>query len=138
MTVNHLVAGSSPAPGAKLKRKNGMKKTIFVILFVFMCVGMALAVEAPKDSLTLKAEKMKKPAVIFLHTNHSKECVSCHHMMKEGEVEVKKCTECHLDKKDKTPSAKTAMHKNCKDCHKEMKKKGEKTGPTKCSACHKK
>jgi len=46
--------------------------------------------------------------------------------MKEGDVEVKKCTECHLDKKQEVPSIKTAMHKNCKDCHKVMKKKVKK------------
>ena len=53
--------------------------------------------------------------------------------MKKDDTTVKECTECHNGKD--APALKKALHK---DCHKDMKKKKEKTGPTKCSGCHKK
>jgi len=56
--------------------------------------------------------------------------------MKKDDTTVKECTECHNGKD--APALKKALHKNCKDYHKDMKKKKEKTGPTKCSGCHKK
>ncbi len=56
--------------------------------------------------------------------------------MKKDDTSVKDCTECHNG--TDAPALKKALHKNCKDCHKDMKKKKEKTGPTKCSGCHKK
>jgi len=71
----------------------------------------------------------KKGPVTFDHATHtSASCKECHHKGTQ-----KKCFECHAAAdKDGTPKNKTAMHKNCKGCHKKIKK-----GPTKCGECHK-
>ncbi|MCD6429731.1 MAG: cytochrome c3 family protein [Deltaproteobacteria bacterium] len=123
-----------------------MKKIIaLVVVVAFLAVGaVAFATPVgPKGDLKItKADgKHKKPAVVYNHEKHSAatpDCKTCHHTW-DGKDAPKKCSECHTAKKDgKKLSSKDALHKNCKGCHKTMKKAGKKTGPTSCKKCHKK
>lgn len=101
---------------------------------------------------TLKIDEAakKQPAVTFDHAKHgdklAKSCDTCHHTQKgltkeqTNTVDVKKCSECHLDPKDaKVPGmremamTKNPFHMACIACHKEQKK-----GPIACTGCHKK
>lgn len=100
-----------------------------------------------KDVLELKDSVFKKHTktpVSFTHKKHSVDlkikCTECHHVIKDGKNvwkegdKVAMCASCHkspLKNEGKTLSLKNAFHKNCKDCHKKMKK-----GPTKCNECH--
>ncbi len=67
-----------------------------------------------------------------------------HHL---HQVIAKDCMVCHGDFPQKSGALKSAkdsgelkkrqvMNKICLKCHRERKKAGEKTGPTKCSGCH--
>jgi hypothetical protein len=71
-------------------------------------------------------------------------CIRCHR--NSGETKIVSCKGCHLvdpfsaaaikEKDPKAyhndkPSLKAAMHRNCIDCHEQMK------GPTGCQGCHK-
>ncbi len=121
-----------------------MKKLIALLMAsAFMFVFASLTFAAPKapEKVTINEIQKKKPAVTFNHGEHAKKfgCKECHHKWKGGDVEPEKCSKCHGKKKEgKKPKAKNAYHKKCKGCHKKMKKKGEKTGPTSCKGCHKK
>ena len=98
--------------------------------------------------------------VTFTHKKHTEDfgiaCGECHHdengeplELKMGD-EVHPCYECHnIFKKTKENRRdimvhENAMHKNCKDCHKEVNieagdPKGRKgPAPTSCTQCHEK
>ncbi len=121
-----------------------MKKIVaLVVMVVFLAVGVA-AFGSPAcpagDLKVTKAEgTAKKAPVNYNHAKHSAvapDCKSCHHTWK-GDGAPEKCSECHTAKKDgKKLAIKAALHKTCKDCHKDMKKAGKKTGPTSCKGCH--
>ena len=123
-----------------------MKKIIaLVVMVAFLAVG-AVAFATPAGpagdlKITKAGSDCKKPAVIYNHDKHNAatpDCKTCHHTW-DGKDAPKKCSECHKAKKDgKALSSKNALHKSCKDCHKDLKKAGKKTGPTSCKACHKK
>lgn len=94
-------------------------------------------------------KKHKKPAVVLHHVKHSKDygvaCTDCHHVYKDGKNtwkegdEVQKCSACHTkarSKKKDNLGLYEAFHGNCRDCHKELKKKGNKKVSTKCASCH--
>ena len=101
-------------------------KKFLVLLAVFALVGSALvAVAADKGPAEVKYE-VKMGTVTFNHAAHqgATDCSTCHHT--DGYAS---CKSCHDG--TKAPKAKTAYHKNCKDCHKKGKK-----GPTKCKECH--
>jgi hypothetical protein len=118
-------------------------KKIFVLLVAvsFLAVaGFAFAApKAPTKMIVIKSAKMKKPPVPFKHASHAKfDCAKCHHKW-DHKGTPKGCESCHKDKKEgKKLSIKNAAHKTCRGCHRAMKKAGEKTGPSKCNACHKK
>jgi len=95
--------------------------------------------------------KHKRPPVMFTHLKHSVDhklkCEECHHVYKDGKNtfkegdKVQKCHDCHkspLKNEGKILSLQNAFHKNCKDCHNELQKSGNKKAPTKCAECHKK
>jgi hypothetical protein len=104
-----------------------------VVLAVFLLVGVTHAAEAPKGSVTIKAEGAKMAPVAFQHDKHTKvECAKCHHKDKDN---PKACTECHKMKEEKgAPKVQDAFHNLCVKCHKEQGGKA----PTKCADCHKK
>ena len=108
-----------------------MKKTLAVVItlcFLFALVGTVLAVS---DVVDLSAAGKAK-VVKFGHKAHdgyaAGDCKKCHHT---GENVA--CKTCHDDTGSKANgiNAKTAFHKQCKDCHKAGGK-----GPTTCAGCH--
>lgn len=103
-----------------------------VLLAVLFSAGIAMA--APPDNvLTLTIEKKSKPPVRFDHAKHKDlTCVECHH--KDAAGKEQKCSACHTAADvGKKLEIKEAFHKNCRECHKTVKK-----GPTGCADCHKK
>ncbi|PIW01204.1 MAG: hypothetical protein COW42_05645, partial [Deltaproteobacteria bacterium CG17_big_fil_post_rev_8_21_14_2_50_63_7] len=80
-----------------------------------------------KEIVILKASKGD---VSFPHREHQGkfECTTCHHKTPpNGTPEA--CSHCH-GVVEEAPSMKDALHKRCKDCHKEQ------NGPTQCTECH--
>ncbi len=121
-----------------------MKKIVMLVALVAFMAMSVVAFAAPAGpagelTVTAKMKSDKKPAVKFAHEKHEAlACKDCHHTW-EGEGDPKKCSECHTGRKSgEKINNKVALHKSCKDCHKKMKKAGEKTGPSSCKACHKK
>jgi len=130
-----------------------MKKSRWIVIpvvaasFALAVVAFAAKAKDAPESATIDACKKKKAAVVFPHKKHvdaKLECAKCHHTQKDlkagADVEVKKCSSCHLTpEKPETPkctetsSKKNPFHISCTGCHKEQKK-----GPTKCKECHKK
>ena len=106
-------------------------KRLIVLLIVaaFVCTAF-VAVAQDKGPAVIKMDKAKTGVVTFDHAKHQADvpdCNACHHT--DG---FEKCSSCHGAEDDgKTLKYKMAIHKNCKDCHKEKKK-----GPTKCKECH--
>ena len=96
-------------------------------LFILAQTNSALAQDPPKKAITINHLPKKGP-VTFDHAKHSQiSCAKCHH-----KVPGTSCFQCHKAEKGDAPKLETAMHKNCKSCHK---KEGK--GPTKCKDCHK-
>ena len=120
-----------------------MKKTIWLVMiaFIVMIAGTVTAADAPAT----KTYKLKKGDVTFHHAEHvkrvgEKKCNVCHHSAKADGSDAKACGTCHKAKTEtkdgkKVISAKDALHKTCKGCHKKDKTK---KAPTKCNECHKK
>jgi len=122
---------------------------VFSVLVISGGAIMAADQEVP-DEITIehKYSSDKKGPVPFHHKQHTEyegvECADCHHVYeggknvwKEGD-HVDKCVKCHDLEETKGDIVKLqlALHKNCKDCHKEMAKD---TAPwKKCNDCHKK
>lgn len=135
--------------------------TALGVAFLFSAV---YATQKAPDTIAMDSKvfkKHKKALVTFTHKKHHEDfklaCTDCHHhyeggknVWKEGD-EVKKCPECH--KEAKAPKAKegeaklskkeeikkyyySAIHENCKGCHKDLKTKKKPTGPTACTGCH--
>jgi hypothetical protein len=121
-----------------------MKKWLYLMVAVAFVAGgiISLAIAQP-DSVTIDNQypkKLKGPVTLShkLHIDKGVACTECHHTWKKEEMPApQKCAECHKAD-DKGPTGlKNAYHKNCQDCHKELKKEGKPTGPTvKCSDCH--
>jgi hypothetical protein len=125
------------------------------IIAVVAALGLtstaAIAVAAKKapDKTKIEACKKTKDPVTFEHQKHVDrkiECTKCHHAQKDlkagADIEVKKCSECHLTpEKAETPKctemsmSKNPFHKLCITCHKAD---AAKKAPTKCTDCHKK
>ncbi len=116
---------------------------ILAIMFVFTMVAAITAhaeVKPPDKPITL--ENNKAP-VTFDHSTHTDiKCETCHHMWKDTSTAPQKCEDCHKPKKQgDVPKRYNMAHKtdrSCRGCHKAFKKAGKKTGPTKCTGCHKK
>ena len=123
-----------------------MRRNIVLGLFL-SCLVATVAVAHYPGKIKVDVAAKKQPPVSFDHAKHGdtlvKTCETCHHTNKgltkpqADKVQVKKCSECHLDPKDKAPSmremslTKNPLHIRCINCHKEQKK-----GPTACNKCH--
>lgn len=118
-----------------------MKKTVIVsaaLAFIFSMVVAAFAGEGPA-TITLKGPAGKKE-VAFNHHAHQgmMKCADCHHSKDAAGKQVayaagqkvESCATCH-----EMGKASDNMHKNCKGCHADEKKKG-KNAPTGCKDCH--
>jgi hypothetical protein len=136
-------------------------KMFFSMLVAAALVGtMAMAAQAvPQVPADVVIDHLKNPnakleyKVKFSHKAHASlgtdeaACKKCHHKW-DGKAAIKSCAVdgCHADvtsfkATDKDPKfLMTAFHSNnpmsCQGCHKDMKKAGQKTGPSACAQCH--
>ncbi|MGD2127091.1 MAG: cytochrome c3 family protein [Desulfobacteraceae bacterium] len=133
------------------------KKTIisFTFLFgliVFFGSGLLTAQEIPEE-IILDQEVYKpnrKGPVTFSHQGHAEDyevaCNECHHFYEDGKNiweegdYVEKCYSCHdpFDSEGNIKKLRIAFHKNCKGCHKRMKKEGisDEAPYRNCKDCH--
>lgn len=104
-----------------------------------LVTGAALAMSSNTGELKGAAEMVlaagERGDVAFPHRKHQEtlvDCNICHAVFgqEKGSIETLKA-EGKLKPKE-------VMNKQCTKCHKEKKQAGEKTGPTTCTACHKK
>ena len=130
-----------------------MKKKSLIILFfgVLLAVLWVSASWSQPEEIILnnsKAFKQKKRSpVTFRHELHCEglECLDCHHRyekgknvldedsLEEGNADIR-CATCHTW--DAKIQLRSAFHQMCTGCHAKRAKKGEKTGPRTCGACH--
>ncbi len=132
---------------------------LIAVCFSLVMAGMVMAADKGPETITMDSKvfsKHKKSLVTFSHQKHNVDykvaCDDCHHVYKDGKNvwkegnEVKKCECCHtgakapkepkLSKKEQIKGYMySAIHENCKGCHKAAKKDG-KAAPTKCGECH--
>ncbi len=140
----------------KKEEKMQGKKWIWLLPIIalmgllFIASGTLTAADIPDEILIENKgyKKDKKTPVKLSHKKHSvdykTECDECHHDYQDGKNvwtatdPVKKCVECHdpQKSKDKVKKLQTALHKNCKDCHKKVNEEGKKAPRKKCSDCH--
>lgn len=110
-------------------------KKIFLIAFGVLCMAVFAMAEQNKgaEKIVLKAGNMGD--ITFPHQQHQTvlpDCRVCHDLFpQESGIIAKMKAENKLKEKQ-------VMNDQCIACHKEKKKEGVKTGPTSCSACHKK
>ena len=137
--------------------------TLLIVVFtgmLFLTVGILTAADAP-DTVTMDSKvyaKHKKGIVVLGHKKHYEAykiaCAECHHVYKDGKNiwkegdPVQKCEACHSKpKKPKNVKMKkaekikefhySAIHENCKSCHRKVKKKDKNANaPVKCAQCH--
>ena len=132
--------------------KKGILPLVLVCLagLVFLAAGALTAADVP-DQIKIENQGYKsdkKGHVLLLHKKHSTDhkvaCNQCHHDYKDGNNvwkegdPVQKCSACHDPEKKQgnVDKLQNAFHKNCKDCHKELK---DKEAPyKKCNDCHQK
>ncbi len=130
-----------------------MRKFILVGLVAAMVLAVAaMAAEIPAK-VTIKDCAATKGTVEFDHKAHltrAKDCVTCHHTMKDMTAEnaatktVEKCGVCHAKPEKATTPLCSSMkmtdnpfHMVCNKCHKETKAaKADTKAPTMCNGCH--
>lgn len=121
-----------------------MKKCITIMLALAVVTVFILPAFSQEDIKELKDpafETFKRPAVPFMHDEHNEKagldgCLPCHHDgMEDGEfveADPMKCSDCHEAKPtDGSMNLKMAYHKQCIQCHEDVKK-----GPVACGECH--
>lgn len=152
-----------------MRTKHMLITVVVAASMVFLAVGLYAACQEP-DVIKMQDPSYdhKKGIVEFTHKKHSDEyklsCGDCHHdkdgkplaNLKAGDC-VEKCIACHKQpgeapkaelkglkgdaklKKELEYQA-SAIHENCRECHKawnkEHGKKGKDGAPTSCTACH--
>ncbi|HUU40542.1 MAG TPA: cytochrome c3 family protein [Desulfatiglandales bacterium] len=139
----------------KLIIRNSSIIMVFTILMVFLAVTLLPASEEKEmpEDIVFDEEICKhnrKGPVAFSHITHAEDyelsCTECHHEYKDGKNvweegdPVKKCGECHdpCESKGNIKKLYLAFHKNCKGCHRRLKKEwGSTDAPYKaCKDCH--
>jgi len=108
-------------------------RTIVVIIIIFIFTGVVAVAAQNQGAKDINLDGGKKGNIDFphhLHQNVIGDCNACHNVFPQTAGIIKDLiTQKKLKKKQ-------VMNKTCIKCHKEKKKAGEKTGPTKCSQCH--
>ena len=118
-------------------------KVPLVLVFAFLVVSTGFPQE---EIIELKHKELaphQRPLVQFAHGEHGGiiECARCHHDYGEygvnfGGDDGQACSECHgMNLANPVPLVR-ALHLQCKNCHKELIAKGEKSGPIMCGNCH--
>ena len=127
---------------------------IMACFFLSFSFGLLIAGEMPSfiefDQDVYKYNR--KGPVPFEHEVHLGDyeiaCDQCHHDYEDGENvweegdPVQKCASCHdpIKNQGDVKNLRLAFHKNCKGCHKRLKKEGVSDDAPfrKCSGCHEK
>ena len=108
-------------------------KKICVILFVLL--GLAVAVAVGGQNMGAKEMVLKggkQGDVPFPHGVHQavlKDCNACHTLFSKDKGAIQTL-------QDKGDLKKKQVMNQCRNCHKEKKNAGLKTGPTSCKKCH--
>ncbi len=110
-----------------------MKKILFALVIVLSLFSVIHALPpGSKGPAEITLDSGRKKKVVFPHARHQdslKDCMKCHSLFSKNNGVIKKMIGSGaLEKKQ--------VMNHCRDCHKKMKKNGEKSGPTKCSKCH--
>lgn len=111
-----------------------MLKKVIVVGGLVLSVSLAGVAFAGNGAETMVLKGGSPGDVSFPHKVHQdklKDCKLCHKLFGEEAGAIQKGIAA------KTLKKKDAM-KECMDCHKATKAKGEKSGPTGCKECHKK
>ncbi len=105
-------------------------KKISIVLGIFFVYVLLVAASSKDENIIIKNDK--KGNIPFPHVRHQEvlvDCNICHSMFEQKPDAISlSIAQGKLKKKQ--------VMKNCRSCHKSMKKEEKKTGPTKCSACH--
>jgi len=108
-------------------------RTIMVILVLTVFSGAVAIATQNYGGEEIKLDGGRKGMIDFPHHQHHRvisDCNTCHAVFPKTAGSIK---DLKIQGKLKK---KQVMNNTCLKCHKAMKKAGEKTGPTKCSACH--
>ena len=133
-------------------RKPTVTLTLIFAMLLILGLGALKATEMP-DEIILDRDiygSNRKGPVTFSHQMHAEDydvaCKECHHIYEDGKNiwedgdSVEKCASCHdpFESEDKAMKLRTAFHKNCKGCHKQLKKEGisDDAPYRKCTDCH--
>ncbi len=111
------------------------KKAIIIGISVATVAFAGVAFSSGNGAETIVLKGGSFGDVTFPHKLHQEKlnnnCDDCHKLFAQEPGSIEKAITAGTLKK------KEAM-KQCQDCHKAMKAKGEATGPTGCKECHKK
>ena len=125
--------GSQPGDQTRmLKGDRSVKhryKMSAIIGIVAFSTAFAAADKGAENIILFGGKTGEVPFPHAAHQNALEDCNVCHTLFPQraGIVETLK-REGKLKKKQ--------LMKQCQSCHRKMKKTGEKTGPTRCKACH--
>jgi hypothetical protein len=120
------------------KGQDFMKAKLGVVLISIAAIVIASSVAFSDNDQNKGAESIEidggtRGKVPFPHRQHQErivDCKICHSVFPQKPGSIKELKAQGKLKK------KYVMNKLCTKCHKEIKKAGRKTGPTKCSKCH--
>lgn len=143
---------------------NMQKVSLFFLLPIFLLsfTLFVFATQEKPDTVLMNSkvyEEHKMALVTFPHKKHAIDtklaCIECHHVYKDGKNTwkegdiVQKCESCHSKAKANSDEAAkmskqekiaafhyTAIHQNCRNCHKQRKSDNLSSGPTSCKQCH--
>ncbi len=133
-----------------------MKLACAILALLAACLLLAPAAVAQDEVMFLNSQALgphQRPLVRFTHQKHVKvmtklagdeetACRACHHdhavFGVQGDSTGTSCADCHGPNAGtgNPVSLKMAMHKQCKACHRDMRAKGEASGPVMCGQCH--
>ncbi len=111
-----------------------MKKILFTLVITLFFVSAIHALPSgDKGPAEITLDGGDKGKVAFPHARHQvslKDCMKCHILFpkKHGVIE-EMVGSGKLEKKQ--------VMNHCRNCHREMKKTDQKSGPTNCIKCHK-
>jgi hypothetical protein len=113
--------------------KTGTLLTAIITSGIFLSAGISMATTGEgAETITLKGGSLG--SVTFPHERHQEifiDCMPCHKLYpKEPQIIDTMKAESKLKRKE--------VMNMCKNCHKDLAGKGQKTGPTSCGGCHKK
>jgi hypothetical protein len=115
-----------------MKRKLLVVSLLVAALIAAFSVALTMA-DQNKGAANIKINAGKKGNVPFPHRQHQDrldDCKICHSVFPQKSGSIAELKAAGKLKK------KYVMNKLCTKCHKEKKRAGQKSGPTKCTTCH--